>query len=155
MEPPPSAPPSPPTSCSQAQPKAGSWGFPGRAPRDSDSLLKVTAHRTHFSPPTAPGSPPEGRWATALAPCRAPGIRDNYQCHHVPSSPRRKSRLRKGHRWPTEGLTRHLQVKVLSGPRPPALAHKTWEFHFRFQPDFYSKEQQLCTHLPPKLGKNF
>lgn len=46
--------PSPPASCSQAQPRAGSWGFPGEAPGDSDSQLKAGAHRTHFSQPTAP-----------------------------------------------------------------------------------------------------
>lgn len=64
----------PPPSCSRAQPRAGSWGFPGRAPRDNDSQLKVSVHRIYFYPPTAPRKFPRVRWVQIPAPCKALGV---------------------------------------------------------------------------------
>lgn len=75
----------PPDSCSWAQPRAGSWGFPGRAPRDNDSQLEVSVHRTYFYPPTAPRKFPRARWVQIPAPCKALGVQ-RYSYGQLPVS---------------------------------------------------------------------
>lgn len=57
----------------QAQPRANSWGFPGRAPRDNDFQFTVSAHRTHFSLPTAPKKSLRGQVGSDSGTLQSPG----------------------------------------------------------------------------------
>lgn len=106
-------------------------------------------------PTHSPWKSPRGQVGPDPGTLQGPGHQGQLPMPSCPHFTHEKPRLRDGHHRPTDSLSLYLQVKALSVPGPPALVQKRWEFHFRFQPDFYSKEQQLCTHLSPKLGNNF
>lgn len=94
--------PRPPPAAPRPSPGQGSWGFPGGAPRDSESRLKVSAHRP-TSPHHSPQEVPRKAGGPGSQTLHGPGHHAQLPLPSCPGgamapiSPLRKLRLRERH----------------------------------------------------------